>query len=159
MVGRQVLSWRKKRCLPWIYPHVLSPCTSPGLPRHLQSHVVSAESSHAGNKSSLLITIAAGRPGLTPIHPGRSHAITGVLEAGLNQVLGYSPAGNKTTIRGHFLMAPAQRRVLSEQRRGRPPEAAIRCTHVFPVPVGSQLELSLQWRARPAQAAPLEPTG
>lgn len=81
---------------------------------------------HKGNKSP------AGRPGPTPLRPRHSHATARVLEAGLNQVPGYGPAGNKTTIRGRFLMAPAQRTVLSEQRCRRPAGAAIRCMHVFP---------------------------
>ena len=97
------------------------------------SRVMGAEACRKANKSpSFLLTVAAGRPGPTPLRPRHSHAPARVLEAGLNQVPGYSPAGNETTVRGHFLMAPAQRRVLSEQRCRRPAGAAIGRVHVFP---------------------------
>lgn len=112
------------------------------------------EACHEGKKSpSFMLIIAAGRPGPIPLRPRHSHATARVLEAGLNQVSGCSPAGNKTTIRGRFLMALAQRRVLSEQRRRRPAGAASdarTCSWVADTsdtPVGAHLDLSLRWES------------
>lgn len=126
---RQVLGRACPGFSPRFFPHaqvlacrsICNPC------------VMSGEACHEGKKSpSFMLAIAAGRPAPTLLYPQHSHATARVLEAGLNQVPGYSPAGNKTTIRSCFLMAPAQRRVLSEQRHRRPAGAAIRCMHMFP---------------------------
>lgn len=130
---RQVLSWGKEQCAPCIQPQVLSLCTSPALPNICKLCVMSGQACQEQNKSpSFMLALAAGKSGSALLHPRPGRATARATEAGLKRVPGSRPAGNTATIEGCSLMAPAQRRVLSEQRCRRIAGAAIGCVQVYP---------------------------